>query len=500
MNKIFRNSVMNILQVIIVTPIFFLLIPYTISKIGKEGYGMFALIGVISSYQAFVEMGFTNTLVKFVAQAKASGQNKAIGEYLSTTLAFFLAVTVVFYGLVHFSSHFIVTAILGIKSDTDLAVKLVKIAAITTFINVISGLFKSLLDGIQRMDLSNLILTIQVIISALGTVFVLQNDMGLNGLFLNAMVCSLFSLVANLFVSQYVVRYRLSLAFNWHRFKEMFDYSVNLQLSNILFFWIESMNKILITHFISLAFVGYYDIAVKTSNRITSLVRSGLSSIFPAAAEKYELEGSKGIENLRQRSLHYLFPLVTMLFLIGVLVTPLFIRLWLGPQFEMTIYAIIILFAGSWFSILATPLYTLLLGSGFSRDTLNIQWQTCLVNLAGIALFASLFGFYGFCAGYSISMFYGFLATNRIYRKRFGSEIRTYKIFLAPAVLWSSLLIAAGWLVFSFFIRDAGWLMLTAKVTLMGMIALFAVWKFRIFTMEDLEALTGRKLKFNFLR
>ena len=498
MNRIFRNSLINILQVAVVTPVFFLLIPYTISKIGKDGYGLFALVGVMASYQVFVEMGFANTLVRFVAQSMASNRPGLVSEYLSTTLTFFLAVTVIFYLVIHLLAPVIADLIPGIREDRRLVTELLRIAAISALINVVSGLFKSVLDGIQRMDISNLIVMVQVILSAIGTVVMLELGFGIRGLFLNALFFSVVSLVANILVSRKMVKYRLRLSFSRQRFREMFSYSVHLQLSSLLFFWIDPVNKILITWFLPISYVGYYDIAVKISGRITSLIRSGLASIFPAATEKHEQSGSEGIDMLRIKSLKYLYPLVSILYVIGFVITPAFVILWLGKDLQVTVWAILIMLIGSFFSILATPAYILLMGAGFSKDNLKVQVQTSIANIAGIAVFAGLFGFYGFCIGYAVSMIYGFFATHWIYQRRFRIPDNAFRIFLDRKVIASGCVVAASGIIFSFIVDLRSWITLLLAVLVMSAMALVSVWKMKVLTCQDILALTGKPEKFHF--
>ena len=68
----------------ILFPIFLLITPYLISKLGAAGYGLWALTGIIASYREFVNFGLTIALVRFVAKEKATENYRAINEYLIT--------------------------------------------------------------------------------------------------------------------------------------------------------------------------------------------------------------------------------------------------------------------------------------------------------------------------------------------------------------------------------------------------------------------------------
>jgi len=492
LNKIFKNSFYNILQAIIVTPIFFILVPYNISKIGAEGYGLFALVGVISSYQVFVEMGLTTTIIRFVAKANVNKDIKAIGEYLSTALLIFLLISILALTLIFTSANFLATRILGIKMQIELAIFLIKISALTGIVNLISGLFKSILDGLQRMDISNAILTIQILLSALGTFYALESNYGIKGLIINGLIVSLLSLFANILFSKKLINYKINiLRFNKNRFKEMFKYGVNLQLSSLIYFWTEPLNKIIISHFLGINFVGYYDIALKFSSRITNLVRSFLSSLFPASSEIFEKSGFDGIEILRNKSMKYIFPLVTFIYLIGLICTPSFVNLWLGNSYDIVSTAIIILLIGSILSILATPTYVLLLGAGYSNDTLKIQFQSILINVPTVILGALLFGFYGFCLGYSISMIYGFLATHIYYKKRFDSKLNVFKIFVNIKIFSFCFIILTTGILAIHYLPMSTWTNFSVFAITFFVFGIIALWKFKILTEKDISNLFG---------
>jgi O-antigen/teichoic acid export membrane protein len=497
MNKIFKNSLFNIARVIIVTPVFFILVPYIISKIGTEGYGLWALTGVIGSYQAFVNFGLTESMVRFVARAEVQKEYGAIGEYVSTAMLLFLSLSVVIVTIIIVFKHFIVVSILGIKRSISIAEFLIVIAGISSIINLISGLFKSIIDGVQRMDISNIILTIQVILSAAGMFFVLEQGYGLTGMAYNLLIVSLISLGVNMVTSKIIVSYSMNpFIFKYSRLKEMFSYSINLQLASLIRTFIEPINKIIISRFFPLSYVGYYEIALKFCERITQLIRSSLAPLFPAATEIYEKYGIQKIESLRNKSSKYLLSFVTILYVIIILLIPDFIKLWLGPEMQIVSGVVIIFLIGSFFSLLATPVYIILLGTGHARDTLFIQIFTVLINIAGIILFSVIFGYYGFCAGFSLSMIIGFFITHYYYKVRFGSDIEklsVYKIFYNKKIILSgSLFLCSGLLVLkNLNLKSYFEVLIFCFITMI--LYILTVLKFKIFTIQDIELLFGKK-------
>lgn len=494
MNKIVKNSIFNIIRVIVVTPIFFILVPYTISKIGTEGYGIWALIGVIGTYQSFVNFGLTTALIRFVAKAEAVKDYDAISEYLATSMVIYLLLSSIIVSLIIIFRKFVVVNILNIKTNIEVAYFLVIFTALSSLVNMISGLFKSIIDGVQRMDISNGILTVQVALSAIGTFFFLENGYGLKGLAINLLICSTLSLIANMYFSKLILPYKINpLLFRISRFKEMFSYSINLQLASLVRMCVEPLNKILISHFFSVAYVGYYEIALKFNNYLTSLIRSALSPIFPAASEIYQKEGVKKIEKLRIKSSRYLFVFLTAIYIVIILIIPDFVKLWLSADLQIVASLIIIFMIGLYVSLLATPSYSILSATGYSKETLYVQIQSVVVNIVGILIFWKLFGFYGFCAGFSLSMAYSFWASQYYYKKRLGGEFKVFRVFSDKKVIISGLIFLSIGIIFINTINLDNYF----KIAIFGLVFficnLVVIWKLRIITGEDIETLLGTK-------
>lgn len=494
MNKIFKNSIFNIIRVVVVTPIFFILVPYTISKIGTEGYGIWALIGVVGSYQSFVDFGLTTSLIRFVAKAEVFKDYDAISEYIATSAIIYLFLSSIVILLIITFKNFIVIDILGIKANLDIAYFLVIFTALSSMINMISGLFRSIIDGVQRMDISNGILTFQVILSAIGTFFFLESGYGLKGLATNLLICSFLSLLLNAYFSKLIVPYKINpLLFKISRFKEMFSYSVNLQLASLVRMWVEPLNKILISHFFSLSHVGYYEVALRFNNHAASLIRSALSPIFPAAAEIYQKQGIEKIEKLRIKSSKYLFTFLTAIYVVIIILIPDFVKLWLGPDLQIVAPLIIIFMVGLYISLLATPAYSILNGTGYSKETLFVQIQSVVVNIVGILVFWKLFGFYGFCAAFSVSMIYSFGASQYYYQRRFGNELKVFKVLGDKKVIISNLINLGIGVAFvnTFNLNNY------FKIIVFGLVFficnILVIWKLRIITGADIEILLGSK-------
>lgn len=436
MGKVLRNSVFSIARVVLVTPIFFILIPYIISRIGTERYGVWALTGIIASYQSFVNMGLTAALIRYVAIANVKQDKRALSEYLGTSFWVYFILSVIIGSLVFLFQDFIIIRVLNIKIDIQISRILLISSFVASAVNMISGLFKSTIDGLQRMDVSNIILLFQVVISAVGTFIFLELGFGLIGLAYNLLITSLLSLLGNMFSAKIIAGFNFkAFIFRTSRLKEMFSYSVNLQLGSLVRAGIEPMNKVLLSHFFSMEHVAYYDIAWKFSTKLGGLVNAALTPILPASTEIYEKFGVEKLELFRKKISKFILSFITPFYVLIIVVLSVFVELWIGYSNNEIVISIVIFLIASFINAITTPGYFILNGSGFANDTFKVQLYGTVCNVIVIFLGIYLVGFYGFAIGFCAALILNFFITYKFYSSRFLNKKGVFKVFYFPKLL-----------------------------------------------------------------
>ena len=69
--RIAWNALTNVVRALVMLPITLLLTPYIVRMVGPEGFGIWALAGVVASYAQLSDFGITESLVKLLAEYKA---------------------------------------------------------------------------------------------------------------------------------------------------------------------------------------------------------------------------------------------------------------------------------------------------------------------------------------------------------------------------------------------------------------------------------------------
>ena len=144
-------------------------------------------------------------------------------------------------------------------------------------------------------------------------------------------------------------------------------------------------------------------------------------------------------------------------------------------------------------SLLATPSWALLNGTGHSRETLFVQIQTVIINVIGIIIFSKLFGFFGFCIGYSLSEIYGFFAIQYYYRKRFGQKLKMYEFFKnKKVILWNIIFFIFGFSFIKIFTIN-NFLFLGIFLLVFIILYLLVIWKTKMISIKFIKLLFGAR-------
>ena len=179
-NRLTRNALMAVVQVIVSGGVLFLLYRYLLQTIGSEQVGIWAIVLATASASRISEMGFTGSAVKFTARYIARGEKNKASEVIQTTaitIGVVLAcVLVAGYPLIAWLMEEIIPSDHFIR-----ALAILPYALVSVWIGAVAGVFLSGLDGCQRIDLRVLVsMVANILLLALAWILVPQH--GLLGL------------------------------------------------------------------------------------------------------------------------------------------------------------------------------------------------------------------------------------------------------------------------------------------------------------------------------
>jgi O-antigen/teichoic acid export membrane protein len=315
---------------------------------------------------------------------------------------------------------------------------------------LVFGAFGSVLQGAQRLDLWNLTLLIDTLVTGAGSVAVVRSGFGLPGLVAVRLVStSIAGLLSVAFAFRAIPGLRahpklISASIR----REVLGYSANIFVARIAVLTGEPLVRIFIARLAALASVTPFDIAARAVGQMRGVFSAMLVPLLPASSSLHAAGHHELISRLYERSTRVAAISALPVFSgVAAFAQPL-VLLWLGPGNAVAATTILCLAVVATAALLSTPAYTILEGTGHARW--NAATSTA-ASITGILLSVSLghwYGYWGVVLGYAIGSILGFSATLLAFHRSLGVPFRCLTRSVPPrlplvCILVSSLAQAA---------------------------------------------------------
>lgn len=164
-----RASIVSYLTIFINIIIGILLTPFIIKSLGNQEYGIYVLIGSISSYLTLFDFGLTNTTVRFLSIYIHESDKENQDKYFSTNLIFYVILSLI----VSIGGFILVQNIVDFFSEsfTGNELEVLKGLYYLTLINIVwlllSGYFQGVLYAFEKFYIPKLLNLLRVLLRSL---------------------------------------------------------------------------------------------------------------------------------------------------------------------------------------------------------------------------------------------------------------------------------------------------------------------------------------------
>jgi O-antigen/teichoic acid export membrane protein len=325
------NWVVTVVTVLVV----YLLTPFTLHKLGVDGYGTWLLVTSINGYLGLLVLGVPMASVRYFTQHVATGDRHSLNEAISSCTGLYLLLgliaLVVGLGLyAFFTLYGIPTAF---HSDARSAFAVMVLFASVGFVALLpEGILAAHCDFVPRnvVRLATLLLRFGL------TVALLTLRTSLTVLALVQLVCLLFDFtLCWLVIRRRYPEIRMRLAgFDWGLVRKIFSFSLYVLVLNAgarLSFETDSM---VIGGFIGVGSIPHFTVANSIIIYLMDFVVAIAAVVMPTATR---LQTQGKLPELREIFLKWSKIALSLTMIVGlflVVLGPRFIAWWVGPQFE----------------------------------------------------------------------------------------------------------------------------------------------------------------------
>jgi len=405
--KIVRNTVSGALRLVVLAPIPFLLTPFLLRRVGTTGFGIWAVLLSLNGLTALADLGIVGTLTKHVSEHYTHRDYATLNRVINAGILMFSVIAMVCVLTVNAASGFLISVFFR---QSSLAIPqlqhVIRFLSLAIALNLLAFPFASVISGLQRLDLTNLLWALSTIITAsLAAIFV-ELGKGIPGL-VDAIVLT----SGILFLLNVVLAWRLlpqlrisPRLLRVADIKALSAFSVQVYVVQVMAAVYFHTEKLLLAHFAGPTPVGWYEIASDLALKIKNAPALLMTPLMPAAAELEARGDDARTSELYYRAHKYLAFIGIAIFTVVGLLAHRFIELWLGPGFSATARALIVLTGVQIANLAGGPALLILVG----RGTLGPAVRFALVGMFGTLIVSSIlisrWGFTGALYGTTVSV------------------------------------------------------------------------------------------------
>lgn len=432
--KIIRNTASGLLRLVVLAPIPFLLTPFLLRHLGTSGFGIWAVLLSFNGLTALADLGVVGTLTKHVSEHYTRRDYLNLNRVVNAGIVMFSVIALLCVLIVNAASGMLISFLFR-YSASALQPQQIRLLSAAVALNLLAFPFSSVISGLQRLDLSNLLWGLNAIVTAAAAAVFVILGKGIPGL-----VEAIALTSAVVFLATVVLAWRLLPQLRIRpdlvrvvdiRALSVFSLQMYVvQVASTVYF---HMEKLLLAHFAGPTPVGWYEIANDLAIKLRNAPALLITPLMPAAAELDVRGDDDRTSELYFRAHKYLaFVGVAMVAVVGLLAHQ-FVALWLGPGFSLAARALIVLTAVQIANLAAGPALFILIG----RGNLGPAVRFALVGMIGTGILSSilisLWGFTGALYGTSLSVLSaaGYLIWMFHHETGF-SKRRLLKIYVLP--------------------------------------------------------------------
>lgn len=404
--KVFFNAFTTVLQLVITGISYLILYKILLHYVGIAVIGVWAIVVATSSIANMAGLGVSSGLVKFVAEYKESNQLHAIKELLFTAFIITIVLHILIAVIVYLISSYILTKVISLQY-ISLAKELIPFSLLSLVFNGCAAVFLSVLDGLQKNYIKNIIFIVSTLLYVL-LVFLLLH-FGNGNIFTVAKVQCIQAAFVFIFTGFWVTKLTYNYStyttkWNTKIFRQIFSYGFKFQVISLIQLLYEPLTKSLLSKFAGVSVVGYYDMASRLVFQVRGLIVSANQVLVPKIASN---QSGQAITDVYTKSLQYLLIIVLPLMSALIFFAMPISFLWIGSYQESFIYAVCLLTVALSVNIMSGPAYFTFVALGKLNPLLISHILMGIINVVAAYMLTYFSSTYGVIIGWSLALLFG---------------------------------------------------------------------------------------------
>ena len=485
--QIVRNIIFSFFQILIVALTTFLLYRHLIKVLGVEQLGLWSLILSVSSLSSLANFGLGGSLLKYSAELDAAENHRELNGLINMSFVIMIGLLSVF-GLCLYGLSSILILKYASPQYVEIVMYIIPLSLLSFALNTAGTIFMSVLEGLNKGYLKNIILIISNILF-ITLCYKVVSQFGLKGLAYAQLCQSLFFLLCGIFlVKRYVQNYQI---FNFKvdkaLLKDAISYGMNFQLVGITQMFYDPVTKFFLLKYGGLASVSYFEMASKLVLQIRGMITVVFQSLVPKIVIINYNTDAKHITNIYRKMHSINWWLMSFSFMGIIAFSGIISEVWIG-KYESTFVIYLIVLSIAWLlNSINIPSYMINLGTGKLKGNSISHGTIAILNVLFCWILGFFYGGYGVVLGWGIALALGSLLLVFEYHQRTHTQIREIiksediKLLVAISVISLTTLLTNTLLeihfvvriIFTFFFLSLSFIYFLAKHSIFNLLSIY---------------------------
>ena len=402
-NSFAHNSILNFSSQVLLIVIALICIPFIISRLGSETFGLLSILWLFVGYFTFLDLGIGQATVKFLSEGVARDQSAHAASILQSSLKLALIIGFVGCAAIVLLSFLDIGRFMNVGSNLrPQATVALRWLALCLPAVLAQGVLRSVPLAHNRFDLMNILQAAAGSLQWAGSAFVLYLGGGFTAVVLLTAISRYLILCAYILVAVRVLPggfQRLGPVEKWP-FTKLLRFGSWVTISQIIGPMLTLLERLIIGSVISLAWVTFYSVPYDAVMKLVIIPMSFATALFPLVSGSWLTdEGRARARAIYHRSIKYIFTVMLPIAMLGILFSSEILNLWLGKEFsEKSGWVMSIFSAGLLFHALSQLPNTILWGIGRPDLTAKLLLAETPLYLLACWFATSRFGIYGTAA------------------------------------------------------------------------------------------------------
>jgi O-antigen/teichoic acid export membrane protein len=235
----------------------FILSPFIIRKLGDANYGLWALTTSLVEYYWLLDFGLRSATFQYTATYNATSETGKINEIVNTNLAYSLLLVPPIVGGAWFGAPYLARFM---HVDNPLFSKLILIVVTSWALTALLSVFSTVMEGIQRFDITNQATVVSIAVRSIGTAVLLIEGYGVVAMAWMGMGAQILMHLISYWRARRVLPFMsFSPRFcSLSMFRSMIRYGAHSVMSSMAQRILSQSPPLLIGYMLPTRFVGYY--------------------------------------------------------------------------------------------------------------------------------------------------------------------------------------------------------------------------------------------------